>query len=94
MQMQSEPRFVKNNASARFVSGDGMHFEDAEVIITVLPQRKVIREAMPGSRRYALRGQIRYLINLSVSPASPPVRGLSTVQGLSLTDDRPRYLNP
>src|SRR5271154_933399 len=42
MQVQSEPRFARNNASAPYCE-----WRDAELIITILPQGKVVTTRKP-----------------------------------------------
>ena len=48
-----EQRFAKEIANARIVNEDTDAFRDAEVIITMLPQGKVVREVMLGTQGYA-----------------------------------------
>ena len=50
---EREQRFAKENPNARIASEEREAFRDAGIIITMLPQGKVVRQVMLGETGYA-----------------------------------------
>jgi 3-hydroxyisobutyrate dehydrogenase-like beta-hydroxyacid dehydrogenase len=86
---EREQRFAKENANARVASEDTNAFRDADVIITMLPQGKVVREVMLGQKGYA-RGLKAGICSIQYSYAVLRVTGSYVVQALSSSTRRRR----